>query len=56
MVTDVHVSILGYTNHVQGHRNANVCKQTFDGSCKVEFTVSSSCVSTRAIAIRFENK
>ncbi len=24
---------LGMHNNVQGHRNAKVCKQTFDGSC-----------------------
>ena len=30
---------LGMHNNVQGHRNAKVCKQTFDGSCIVAFGV-----------------
>ena len=25
----------GMHNKVQGHRNANVCKQTYDASCKL---------------------
>jgi len=36
-VTNLHdiVSVWDAHNNVQGHRNANVSKQTYDGSCKL---------------------
>ena len=70
MVTDVtsvmFICQLGMHNNVQGHRNANVCKQTYDASCMVcHFSVRkalkgigsfSTCVHARTKLIRPNNR